>query len=238
MRGSGFVNVLGYLIGGILILLGLALVVGGPLVASSLTTGIEESASGFRVASGAIRTATGGVSSSSGIVEEVRISLETTSAITSSTAQVIESTIVVLDNIKIIMPLLASDMSSMPPMVRNFMPNNNFDEVAVRTEEVSDDLGYLNTRLATLSLEVSSTGESINDLADAVQDIEENLLSAEGSFGNAADNMEQIAESLDNSSLPGVVIFILIGVGLLLFLSGLYLILTSVMIHKLVKERV
>jgi len=238
MRSSGFVNMLGYLIGGVLILLGLALVVGGPLLASSLTKGVEESASGLRVVSGAIRTATGGVSSSSGIIEEVRISLETTSAITSSTAQVIESTIVVLDNIKIIMPLLASDMSSMPPMVRNLMPNNNFDEVAVRTEEVSDDLGYLNTRLATLSLEVSNTGESIDDLADAVQGIEENLLSAEGSFGNAADNMEQIAESLENSSFSGVVISVLIGVGLLLFLSGLYLILTRGIIYKLAKERV
>ncbi len=238
MRSSGFVNMLGYLIGGVLILLGLALMVGGPLVASFLTKGVEESASGLRVASGAIRTATGGVSSSSGIIEEVRISLESTSEITTSTAQVIESTIVVLDDIKIIMPLLASDMSSMPLMVRNLMPNNKFDEVAARTEEVSDDLGYLNTRLARLSLEVSSTGESINNLADAVLGIEENLLSAEGSFGNAADNMEQIAESLEKSSFSDVVISILIGVGLLLFLSGLYLILTREIIYKLAKERV
>lgn len=238
MKSFGFVNLLGNCIGLVLMLLGLVFIVGGPLVASSLTRGVDESASGLRVASGAIRTATGGVSNSSAIIEDVRLSLVASSEITSGTAEVIESTIVVLDNIKIIMPLLASDMSSMPPMVRNLMPNNNFDEVASRTNEVSDDLGYLNTRLAVLSSEVSVTGETINELAEAVHGVEEDLLSAEGSFGDAADNMDQIAESLESNSFTSIMVLILVGAGLLFFLSGLYLILTGAKINKLVRERV
>ena len=62
-------------------------------------------------------------------------------------------------------------------------------------------------------------------------------LSAEGSFSDAAEKMETLALSLENGSYRGVVILSSVGLGILLFLAGLYQISTGVMIRKLVKKQ-
>ncbi len=235
MKGSGFVNTLGFITGIIFMVLGVVVAIGGSMITASLDSVLQESSKGLRTASEAIRTATEGVSNSSGMVEEVRVSLETTSEVISSTGVVIQQTVAILEEMRIILPALANDMASMPPMVRNMMPANHFDEIAERTETVSVELGFLNSQLEDLAVDVNLIGESIGQVAISVEAMEDDLLSAEGSFSDAAEKMEQVAGSLENGSYSGAIVLITIGLGILLFLAGLYQISMGMMIRKLAK---
>ncbi|MCK5786057.1 MAG: hypothetical protein KAH54_05820 [Candidatus Sabulitectum sp.] len=235
MKGSGFVNALGFITGTVFMLLGIALAIGGPILTSSLDSALQESSMGIRTAGEAIRTATEGVSNSTGMIEEVRLSLESSSEIVSGTGVVLQQTVSILEELRIILPALASDMASMPQMLRGLMPANHFDEVAERAETVSTELGFLNTQLEDLAGEVSEAGESIGDVAASVEALEEDLLSAEGSFSDAADKMDQVAIALENGSYAGFISVSSAALGVLLFLAGLYQISTGMMIRKLEK---
>jgi hypothetical protein len=238
MKGSGFVNALGFITGTVFILLGVAFSAGGPLVNSRLDSSIQELSSGLRTAGNAISTSTEGVSGSTGMIDEVRISLENTSSIVTNTGDVILQTVTILEELKVILPALANDMASMPPMVRNMMPANHFDEVAERTETVSTELGFLNSHLEDLSGDIVIVGESIGEVAVSVEAMEEDLLSAEGSFSEAADRMKEVASSLENGTFTGMLSISMVGFGILMFLAGLYQISTGMMIRKLVKGQV
>ncbi len=238
MKGSGFVNALGFITGTVFVLLGIIFSIGGPLVNSRLDSTLQELSHGLRTAGNAISTSTAGVSGSTGMIEEVRVSLENTSSIVISTGDVILQTVAILEELKVILPALANDMASMPPMVRNMMPANHFDEVAERTETVSTELGFLNTQLENLSGDVSFAGESIGEVAVSVEAMEQDFLSAEGSFGDAAGKMNEVASSLESGTFTDVVSLSMVGLGILMFLAGLYQIFTGIMIRKLVKGQV
>ncbi|MEA3266726.1 MAG: hypothetical protein U9P42_07265 [Candidatus Fermentibacteria bacterium] len=199
---------------------------------------LQESSAGLRTASDAIRTATEGVANSTGMVEEVRLSLESSSEVVASTGDVIYQTVSILEEMRIILPALAGDMASMPPLLRNIMPVNHFDEVAERTETVSNELGFLNSQLEALAADVILTGESISEVAVSVEVMEDDLLSAEGSFSDAAEQMELIAVSLENGYFAGVIAVFSVGLGVLMLLAGLYQISAGIMIRKLVKGQV
>ncbi len=238
MKGSGFVNALGFITGTVFMLLGLLIAIGGPMITTSLDSILQESSTGLRTAGSAIRTATDGVSSSNGMIEEVRISLENTAEVVSATGYVIEQTVSILEGMRIILPALANDMASMPQMLRNMMPANHFNEVAERTENISSELGFLNSELEDLSVDVLLAGESIGNAAVSVEALEEDLLSAEGSFSAAADKMEAVAASIENAHYSGAIMVFSAGFGILLFLAGLYQIVTGLTIRKLVKGQV
>ncbi len=238
MKGSGFVNALGFITGTVFMLLGLLLAIGGPMITTSLDSILQESSTGLRTAGSAIRTATDGVSSSNGMIEEVRTSLENTAEVVSATGGVIEQTVSILEGMRVVLPALANDMASMPQMLRNLMPANHFDEVAERTENISSELGLLNSELEDLSVDVLLAGESIGDVAVSVEALEDDLLSAEGSFSAAAEKMESVAASIEDGHYSGIVIVFSAGLGILLFLAGLYQIATGLMIRKLVKGQV
>lgn len=238
MKGSAFVNALGFTTGIIFMLLGAALSIGGPLITTSLDSILQESSRGLRTASGAIKTATEGVANSTGMVEEVRLSLESTSEVVSGTGVIIQQTVSILEEMRIILPALANDMASMPLMVRNMMPANHFDEVAQRTEIVSTELGFLNSQLEDLAGDVTLVGGSIGEVAASVEAMEEDLLSAEGSFSDAAEKMNLVAVSLENGSYAGIIVTSSACLGILMFLAGLYQISTGMMIRKLAKGQV
>ena len=61
MKGSGFVNALGFVTGVAFMLLGMAFIVGGSLITGTIDSVLQESSAGLRTASDAIRTATEGV---------------------------------------------------------------------------------------------------------------------------------------------------------------------------------
>lgn len=238
MKGSGFVNALGFVTGVTFMLLGMVFIVGGSLMTGTIDSVLQESSAGLRTASDAIRTATEGVANSTGMVEEVRLSLESSSEVVASTGDVIYQTVSILEEMRIILPALAGDMASMPPLLRNIMPVNHFDEVAERTETVSNELGFLNSQLEALAADVILTGESISEVAVSVEVMEDDLLSAEGSFSDAAEQMELIAVSLENGYFAGVIAVFSVGLGVLMLLAGLYQISAGIMIRKLVKGQV
>jgi hypothetical protein len=235
MKGTEIVNALGFVTGAVFMLLGIVLSIGGSLITATLDTALQESSRGLRAAGDAINTATDGVAGSRGMVEEVRRSLENTSCIVTGTGDVIQHTVSILEEMRFILPVLANDMASMPPMVRNMMPSNHFDEVAERTETVSAEIGFLNSRLEDLSEDVTVAGESIGDVALSVEAMEDDLLSAEGSFSDAAGKMEEIAASLEGESYATFVAMFTVGFGVLMFLAGVYQISSGLIIRKLVK---
>ncbi|MCD4707337.1 MAG: hypothetical protein K8S62_06330 [Candidatus Sabulitectum sp.] len=237
MKGSGFVNALGFITGMIFMFLGVALAIGGPIIITTLDSMLQESSRGLLTASGAIRTATEGVSNSRGMVEEVRLSLESTSELVSNTSDVLQQTVSILEELRIILPALANDMASMPAMLRNMMPANHFDEVAERTETVSAELGFLSFELEDLAGDVTLAGESIGEVAVSVEAVEEEFLSAEGSFSDVAEKIELVAASLENGSYASITIVSLIGFGVLMFLAGLHQISSGMMIRKLAKNQ-
>lgn len=238
MKGSGFVNALGFVTGVTFMLLGMVFIVGGSLLTGTIDSVLQEASAGLRTASYAIRTATEGVASSTGMVEEVRLSLESSSEVVASTGDVIRQTVSILEEMRIILPALAGDMASMPPLVLNMMPANHFNEVAERAETVSEELGFLNSQLEALAVDVILTGESIGEVAVSVEAMEDDLLSAEGSFSEAAEKMELIAVSLENGSCAGIIVVSSAGLGVLMLLAGLYQISAGIMIRKIVKGQV
>ncbi len=235
MKGYRFVTGLGFFTGITFMVLGVSLVVGGSVLASKLNSALNGTSQGLRTASSAIRSVTHGVSNSTGLVENTRISLESTAEIVTGTAVVIEQTVDILAEMRIILPALADDMVDMPLMVRSLMPENHFEEVAARTETVSNHLGLLNTELVDLSEEVTETGISIAGVASSVSLMEEDLLSAEGSFGEAVVQMESIATTIEDTSYANTLLVLSVGLGILLFLTGLYQISSGMMMRKLAK---
>lgn len=238
MKRFGFLNTLGFVTGVLFMVLGGVLIIGGPLTAAFLDSMLLESARGLYSASSAIRTATDGVSNSTGMVEEVRLSLERTSEAVLSTAVVLQQTVSILNEMETILPALAKDMESVPAIVRNLMPANSFDDIAQRTNIVSTELGFLNTQLEALAGDVTQVGEAIGDVTGSVEAMEEDLLSAQGSFGDAADKMDMAAASMKRGSYTGIIVASSIGLGILLLLSGLYQISSGMMIRKLAKGQV
>lgn len=237
MKGSGLIGMLGFLTGILFILLGIVFLVGGSLITSPLDSMIDSSAMGLRTSGEAISSVTDGVANSSGMIEDVRVSLETSANALTGTGDVIQQTVDILEETRIIMPALANDMASMPPMVRNLMPDNHFDEVAERTENVAFQLGLLNTQLENLSGDVLVTSGAISGVAASVETLKEDLLSAEGSFSEAAEKMEDTATFLENGSFAGVVAVLTMGIGILLVLTGLYQVTSGITIRRLMKKQ-
>lgn len=236
MKASGIAEPLGFVTGLLLCVLGVVFIAGAPLVLSPLNSMMDSSARGLRSSGEAINSVTQGVSSSSGMISDVRTSLETSSEALCSTGEVVQQTVEILEETRLILPAMANDMASMPPMVRNLMPNNHFDEVAERTETVSQKLGLLNSRLENLSLDILETSGAIEQVAVSVEKLQEDLLSAEGSFSEAADKMESTACFVENGSFSSMVAVLSAGVGILLFLSGLYHFTSALAISRLRKE--
>ncbi len=157
MKGSMYINILGTTTGVLLIALGIVFMAAGPLLMKPLDSMLMNSARGLRTSSGAIITLTEGVSNSSGMINEVQTSMNTTSLVLFRTGDVLNQTVGILEETRIILPAIANDMASMPPMLRNIMPGNHFDEVAERTENVAAKLGLLNGQLENLSTDVIQT---------------------------------------------------------------------------------
>jgi len=216
-----------------LCVLGLIFLVGAPLVTNALDSMLESSARGLRTSGEAINSVTDGVSNSSGMINEVKESLETTSEALSSTSEVLQQTVEILEETRIILPAMANDMASMPSMLRNMMPNNHFDEVAERTETVSVKLGLLGTQLENLSMDVLETSNAIGGVAVSVETLQADLLSAEGSFSEAADKMEATASFVENGSFSATVASLSAGIGLLLVLVGLFQISSGLLIRRI-----
>ena len=236
MNGSGFIGTLGLVTGVLFILLGIVFLVAGPLITNPLDSMLDSSARGLRTSGEAISSVTNGVSNSSGMIEDVRVSLETSSEALTGTGDVIQQTVEILEETRIIIPALANDMSSMPPMVRNLMPGNHFNEIAERTETVAVKLGLLNTQLESLSGDVLSTSEAVSGVALSVETLKDDLLSAEGSFSEAAEKMEETADFLEKSSFAGTVAVLFMGIGILMLLTGLYQVSSAVTISRLMKK--
>ncbi len=192
MKGSMYINILGTTTGVLLIALGIVFMAAGPLLMKPLDSMLMNSARGLRTSSGAIITLTEGVSNSSGMINEVQTSMNTTSLVLFRTGDVLNQTVGILEETRIILPAIANDMASMPPMLRNIMPGNHFDEVAERTENVAAKLGLLNGQLENLSTDVIQTSEAIDGVASAVDTLREDLLSAEGSFSEAAEKWNSL----------------------------------------------
>lgn len=224
MKGSVYISTLGTVTGILLILLGAAVLAAGPLLMDPLDSMLGNSARGLRTSSSAIRTVTEGVSSSTGMINEVQSSMHTTSSALYRTGDVLNQTVEILEETRAILPAIANDMASMPPMLRNIMPGNHFDEVAERTENVAAKLGLLNGQLENLSFDVISTSGAIEGIACSVDTLRGDILSAEGSFNEAAEKMERTAEYIERGSFSKLVVFLSFLLGILLVLAGLYLI--------------
>jgi hypothetical protein len=197
---------------------------------------LEDSAKGLRISGQAINSVTGGVSNSTEMISDVKISLETTSEALFSTGDILRHTVEILEETRIILPSIANDMASMPQMLRNLMPNNHFDEVAERTETVAVRLGTLNARLESLSEDVIITSDAIGGVAASVEMLQEDLLSAEGSFSEAANKMETTACFIENGSFSSTVAVMSLSIGVLLLLTGLYQVFSGLAIRKLMKN--
>ncbi len=236
MKGSVFISTLGTITGVLLILLGTAVLVAGPLLMDPLDSMLENSARGLRTSSSAIRTVTEGVSNSTGMINEVQSSMNTTSSALFRTGDVLNQTVEILEETRTILPAIANDMASMPPMLRNIMPGNHFDEVAERTENVAAKLGLLNGQLENLSADVISTSGAIEGIACSVDTLREDILSAEGSFNEAADKMENTADIIERGSFSTLAVFISFLIGILLVLAGLYQIYSGRMIRDLMEK--
>jgi methyl-accepting chemotaxis protein len=209
--------------------------VGAPLLTDPLDSMLQGSARGLRASGEAINSITDGVSNSTGMINEVKHSMETTSGALSSTAEVLQQTVEILEETRIILPAMANDMASMPPMLRNLMPNNHFDEISERTETVAVKLGLLNTQLENLSTDVMETSDAIGGVAVSVETVQEDLLSAEGSFSKAAEKMEATACFVENGSFSSMVAVLSAGIGVLLLLVGLYQFFSAFIIRRLMK---
>jgi len=237
MKEPGLVSTLGVVTGGLYMLTGFALLFSGPLLTAPADSMLQSTARGLRTSADAIRSVTEGVSNSTGMVEQVTISLETSSDALSGTADVIRQTVELLEASRIVLPTIANDISSIPVMLRNLMPNNHFDEVAERTQTVAMKLGELNSTLESLSSDVSTTSDAIAGVAVSVEGLQEDLLSAEGSFSEAAEKMERAAVFIENGSFStGIVVFALF-LGILLVLTGLYQMASGLMIKRMSKEK-
>jgi len=237
MKRYGFISALGFFTGVLFMVLGIALVIGAPLLAGSFNSMLHDSSLGLRAASGAIRNVTEGVGNSASMVEEVRLSLLSTSEVITGTGEIVRQTVTILEQMRIILPLISGDMHSMPVMVRSLIPDNHFEEVAERTQTVASELGFLNARLESLAGDIELAGNGISSVALSVEILEDDLLSAEGSFGDAASKMEDTADTIDKGSFGKTVILVLVGTGLLVFLMGLYQISAGILIRRLEKER-
>ena len=235
MKGAGFIGTLGLVTGGLLCLLGIVFLAGAPLLTDPLDSMLQGSARGLRTSGEAINSVTDGVSNSTGMISEVKGSLETTSEALSSTGEVLQQTVEILEETRIILPAMANDMASMPAMLRNMMPSNHFDEVAERTATVAVKLGLLNTQLENLSLDVMETSSAIGGVAVSVETLQDDLLSAEGSFSEAADKMEATACFVENGSFSSMLAALSAGIGVLLVLVGLYQISSALMIRRIMK---
>lgn len=237
MKGSGLIGALGFVTGGLFCILGIVFLAGAPLLNDPLDSMLEGSARGLRKSGEAINSVTDGVSNSSGMINEVKGSLEATSEALSGTGEVLQQTVEILEETRIILPAMANDMASMPPMVRNLMPNNHFDEVAERTETIATKLGLLNTQLENLSSDLTVTSDAIEGVAASVEILQDDLLSAEGSFSEAADKMESTASFIENGSFSSAAAAFSAGIGVLLLLTGLYQIASGIMIRRLMKAQ-
>lgn len=236
MKGSGFIGILGLVTGFMFCILGIVLIAGVPFLTAPLNSMVQSSARGLRTSSDAISSVTEGVSNSTGMIEEVRVSLESASGALEGTGEVLGQTVEILEETRIILPAMANDMASMPPMLRNLMPNNHFDEVAERTEILAGMLSLLNTRLESLSIDVNETSDAIGCVAASVETLQEDLLSAEGSFSEAAEKMEATACFLENGSFASVAAVSSAGLGVLLFLTGLFQIMSGLTIKRLMRD--
>lgn len=236
MKGSGFIGILGLVTGSLFCILGIVLMAGVPFLTAPIDSMLQSSARGLRTSSDAIGSVTEGVSNSTGMVEEVRVSLESASGALEGTGEVLGQTVEILEETRIILPAMANDMASMPPMLRNLMPNNHFDEVAERTEILAGMLGLLNTRLESLSIDVNETSDAISGVAASVETLQVDLLSAEGSFSEAAEKMEATACFLENGSFSSVAAVFSAGLGALLFLTGLFQIMSGLTIRRLMRN--
>lgn len=236
MKYSDFIGTLGIASGAMLCVLGVIFLVGAPFLTSPLNSMLEDSAKGLRISGQAINSVTGGVSNSTEMISDVKISLETTSEALFSTGDILRHTVEILEETRIILPSIANDMASMPQMLRNLMPNNHFDEVAERTETVAVRLGTLNARLESLSEDVIITSDAIGGVAASVEMLQEDLLSAEGSFSEAANKMETTACFIENGSFSSTVAVMSLSIGVLLLLTGLYQVFSGLAIRKLMKN--
>jgi hypothetical protein len=237
MKNPRFISSLGFITGGLFMFFGVALLVGGPLLTGEFNSVLSDSSSGLRTASCAIKRVTTGVNKSVGMVEEVRLSLVNTSEVVTGTASVVEQTVGILEHMGIILPSIAGDMASMPVMVRNMVPNNHFDEVAERTQTVAVELDSLNARLEILSGGIERAGAGISLVAASVEALEDDLLSSEGSFSDAAAKIDETADAIDSGSFISGFLFSVAGLGLLMFLLGFYQISSGMIIRRLLEER-
>ena len=109
--------------------------------------------------------------------------------------------------------------------------------MAERTETVATKLGLLNTQLENLSSDLIVTSDVIGGVASSVETLQDDLLSAEGSFSEAADKMESTASFIENGSFSSAVAAFSAVIGVFLLLTGLYQITSGIMIRRLMKSR-
>jgi hypothetical protein len=236
MKGSWFTGALGLLTGVLFFVLGAVFAAGGRLLTAPLDAMLKSTSEGLHTSANAVQSVTRGVASSSGMIDQVQVSLENTSVTLYRTGEVVQGTISVLEETGMILPAIAGDMAAMPPLLRNLMPGNHFDEVAIRAETVAGRLGELSGRMEALSADLVTTSSNIADVAASVESLREDLLSAEGSFSQAAERMEEMALFLENGSIISTILWAVTWAGILLMAAGIYQVNSALNIRKLMKS--
>jgi hypothetical protein len=225
------------LLGTIAVAGGIVLVAAANLLWTPVSQGFSKFADGLSAAHDAVESVSSGVGSSSTVVSSVRQSIETTSQVVSETRNVLSQAGSVTEELREMSLLAIEDLETLGSGLSALVGHNNFYDMAERMASVYETSGQGMLELEQLTGTLGELEEYLLNVAVAVEALENDLFSTEAAFGDASLHLERAAGTADSAVSSRMILYAVDALGILLILTGFYLILLGGIISRIPGER-
>ncbi len=233
MGFNPFAVILSRILGGIAVLVGIALIAAANILWSPISQGFSRFADGLSTAHDAVDAISSGVGSSSTIVSRVRLSIITTSQVVTDTRNVLSEVGYVTEELREMSLLAIEDLESLGTGLGSLIGHNNFYDIAERLSMIYELSGDGMIELEQLTGTLEQLEDYLVDVAGAVESLETDLFSTEAAFGEANVHLERAARAAGTVVSSRAILYAADATGLLIILVGVYLIILGRVIGKI-----
>ncbi len=221
----------------------LAIIAGAAIITIALTAwepvrgGLAAMSQGLRSANSAVDLIGEDFGSSSSLFSQVSNSIRSTRDVVHETWVTVNSIRETTDDIRGVVLTVKESLENLPPAITSMIGRSYFSETVTGLNRTFYSSGEMISEMEHLSATLEPMEPVLEEVADGVDSLANDLFSTEEAFNDATQHLEKAATALDNASRSSLLPLIFAGTGLIPLLVGFYLIIQGIALRKIYSYR-
>jgi hypothetical protein len=228
---------LSWILGVLAIITGVAIMVIAFTAWGPVRGSLVSMSEGLRSANSAVGLIGEDFGTSSSLFSQVSNSIRDTRAVVHETWITVNSIRETTAEIRGVVLTVSESLENLPPTITSLLGRSYFSETVNGLNRTFYTSGEMIAQMEHLSATLEPMEPVLEEVADGVDSLANDLFSTEEAFGEANEHLERAAGALEKASQSSILPLIVAGTGLIPVLVGFYLIIQGIALRKLYYTR-